>query len=111
MLIFKPGVKIGNISPQLIIGINIAEDVYTHHNLDCVITSVGDYRHSAVYSEHYQGNAADIRTKNIKDPESKQLIKNMIIKHLPLGFVLLFENEGTIHEHFHLAWRPKYGER
>jgi len=89
----------------------VAKDVYAHYNLDCVITSVGDYRHSAVYSEHYQGNAADIRTKNIKDPESKQLIKNKIIKHLPLGFVLLFENEGTIHEHFHLAWRPKFGER
>ena len=111
MLIFKNGVKIGNISPQLNTGIMVAKDVYAHYNLDCVITSVGDYRHSAVYSEHYQGNAADIRTKNIKDSESKQLIKNMITKHLPLGFVLLFENEGTIREHFHLAWRPKYDER
>ena len=110
MLIFRTAAIIGKISPQLNTGIMVAKDVYAHYNLDCVITSVGDYRHSAVYSEHYQGNAADIRTKNIKDPESKQLIKNMIIKHLPLGFVLLFENEGTVREHFHLAYRPKYDE-
>ena len=111
MLIFKDGVHIGSCSNQLIIGLLVVKDVYSSYDLDCVITSLGDYRHSAVYSEHYQGNAADLRTKNIKDPESKQLIKNQIIKNLPLGFVLLFENEGTVREHFHLAWRPKYDER
>ena len=106
MLIFKPGVKIGTISPQLIIGINVAEDVYTHHDLDCVITSVGDYRHSSVYSEHYQGNAADLRTKNIPTAEIVQEIMRKIISNLPLGFVLLYEGN-----HFHLAYRPKYDER
>ena len=111
MLKFKKGVKIGNISPQLIIGINVAEDVYTHHNLDCVITSVGDYRHSAVYSEHYQDNAAEIRTKNIPTKQIRNNIQKTIKNNLPLGFVLLFENEGTVGEHFHLAWRSEYGER
>ena len=111
MLKFKKGVKIGNISPQLIIGINVAEDVYTQHDLDCVITSVGDYRHSSVYSEHYQGNAADIRTKNIPTKQIRKNIQKTIKNNLPLGFVLLFENEGTIREHFHLAYRPKYDER
>ena len=106
MLKFKKGVRIGNISPQLIIGINVAEDVYTHYDLDCVITSVGDYRHSAVYSEHYQGNAADIRTKNIPDDKIRQMIMSMILQNLPIGFVLLFEKN-----HFHLAYRPKYDER
>jgi len=111
MLKFKNGVKIGNISPQLNTGIMVAKDVYAHYNLDCVITSVGDYRHSAVYSEHYQGNAADIRTKNIPTKEIRKNIQKFIKNNLPLGFVLLFENEGTVREHFHLAWRPKYNER
>ena len=106
MPIFKPGVKIGNISPQLIISINVAEDGYSHFDLDCVITSVGDYRHSAVYSEHYQDNAADLRTKNIPTAEIVQEIMRKILSNLPLGFVLLYEGN-----HFHLAYRPKYDER
>ena len=106
MLKFKNGVKIGNISPQLNTCIMVAKDVYAYYNLDCVITSVGDYRHSAVYSEHYQGNASDIRTKNIPTAETVQEIMRKILSNLPLGFVLLYEGN-----HFHLAYRPKYDER
>lgn len=106
MLKYKKGVRLGNICTQLIIGISVAEAVYSSYDLDCVITSVADYRHSATYSEHYQGNAADFRTSNIMNDEDRQEIMRKILSNLPLGFVLLFEGN-----HFHLAWRPKYNER
>ena len=104
MIKYKKGVKIGCISPQIVLALQVVNDIYSKYNIDCVVTSVCDSKHST-YSQHYEGNAVDLRVRNIPIVEARTSIFKQIEENLPQGFMLI--DEGT---HFHLAWKPKYGE-
>jgi phospholipase C len=60
-MILKPGVKIANLKPQLLIAIIIADNVYSAHKQELVITSVDDSKHGST-TLHGSGNAFDCRT-------------------------------------------------
>lgn len=112
---FKNGVTIGGLNSEIIIGMLVAKSVYSKYNIDFVITCGTDGVHGAKYSEHYKANAIDIRTSvlnkyaeenNLSVTAFRRQILDEIEDSLPKGFMILDETT-----HFHLAWKPQYGDR
>ena len=67
---FKPGIKIANVQPELLMGLMVANQILAYEfNADMVITACTDGTHMPG-SKHYIGQAVDIRISNLKDPES-----------------------------------------
>lgn len=56
----KPGVRIAGASPELNIGLQVAQSVYEAHGQDLTITSISEGRHMPG-SLHHCGRAADLR--------------------------------------------------
>ena len=75
--------------------------------VDCIVTSGTDGNHRR-HSEHYQGNAVDLRARHIPSLEIKMSIVSSVKDALNEEF--LFQYEPSIPdkrtEHFHLEWRP-----
>ena len=76
MIRIKDGVSIKGIQPEMLLGKDIVEQVYTEFNLDTVITSGtegfdGDGVHK-LYSLHYIGLALDFRKRIV--PEAYRAI-------------------------------------
>lgn len=104
MLIFKVGVKLTDLKPQIVLAIMCIESFYSEINVPCVITSCNDGVHSNV-SLHFSGNAVDIRTKNY--PDNKHVLRDNIKIALGDNFDVVFEAEGTDNEHLHVEYDPK----
>jgi hypothetical protein len=98
----KPSVKLTGITSELLIGLTICNDIYKKYNVEMVITSLLDSKHSAK-SLHYSGNAADLRTSNISD----QLTRKKILEEInaSLGTHYDIVDEAT---HFHIEYQPIY---
>lgn len=102
----KETVKLNNLTPQIIIGLLVAKDVYDSHNIEFVITSANDSTHGA-NSLHYQGNAIDLRTKNIPSNLGAILISQEIRNKLTKDFDVMLESIGKENEHIHVEYDPK----
>ncbi len=66
-----------------------------------VITSVVDGRHTNPKSDHYLGNAWDIRKRDLRVPE-RRLALQRLREELGEGYYVIEERT-----HFHAAWRPQ----
>jgi len=75
MLSYKPGVKLFGLKTEILAAIAVAESVYTHYGVPCVVTSVTEGEHSPG-SRHYIGQAIDIRTRNV--PNEAMLSKIVV---------------------------------
>jgi hypothetical protein len=108
---FGPHVTIRGIRPELACIFPIVGEVFKHHGIDLVITSVTDRPHSKS-SLHYAGAAADIywdpAWSEILDPE---LIKLKLFRKIngfpkdagiPPDYDVVFEGD-----HFHIEYQPK----
>ena len=71
---------------------------------DVVVTSLNDKTHSE-NSLHYQGKAADLRTKDIAQPVAENLYRELKIALGP-EFDVLFEYIGEPEEHIHVEYDP-----
>ncbi len=60
----KAGVRVLGARPEAILAMQAAADVLRRHDVEFVITSVTDGRHSRG-SAHYAGNAFDFRTRHL----------------------------------------------
>ncbi len=60
----KAGVRVLGARPETILAMQAAADVLRRHDVELVITSVTDGRHSRG-SAHYAGNAFDFRTRHM----------------------------------------------
>ena len=77
-------------------------DEYRQHNIEVVITSGNDGRHS-VTSKHYAGNALDIRTRTLPSPEEDgRAIAQRLNQSLGRDFDVIFEGD-----HIHVEYDPK----
>lgn len=63
----KPGVKMQGVSPELVLGLTVAESIYRERSYDLTVTSLLDGEHSK-NSLHYSGNAADLRIWQVSNP-------------------------------------------
>ena len=98
----KKGVKVLGIQPEMVLAIQVCESIYRKYNIEMVITSITDSKHST-FSRHYQGFAFDLRTRNIPSEPTQKKIYNEIKSSLTKDFNVL--DEGN---HFHIGFKPTY---
>lgn len=96
----KEGVKILGMSTELLLGLNVADQVYREYKIELVITSVVDGRHSKT-SLHYSGNGADLRTRNFPE-EDHERIRAEIKDRLGEDFDVILESD-----HIHMEFQPR----
>lgn len=103
----KKGVRLNDLSPQVVVAVQIAEycyEKYAHWNgiieydNELVVTSVNDSRHSLT-SLHHIGHAVDLRTQNVTNPEK---VRREISDRLGLHFDVLLEVD-----HMHIEYQPR----
>lgn len=96
-MILKSGVDIAGIKPELIIGLMIADSVFTSFDQRMVVTSVTDGQHMKD-SLHYEGLAADIRLPQM---ELRRAIFNTLSDFLGNDWDLIQEPD-----HIHIEYDP-----
>ncbi len=96
----KPGVKIGGIKPETVVGLIVAEKVYQQFGSALTVTAVLDGQHMTG-SLHYSGCAADLRTRGIA-PEKVQGIAAAMRSQLGAEFDVVVESD-----HIHLEFDPR----
>ena len=101
MIRFKSGVRLTDLSPQMVFAAMVVDSVYTKHGImDCVVTSGNDSKHMAT-SWHYRGRALDFRTRNVPP-----LHRNSVAQEIGVS---LGENYDVVLEatHLHVEFDPK----
>ena len=94
------------LSAQLVLGITVVDQVLSKYDIECVITSLNDGRHSQT-SLHNSGNAVDIRSKSISDNDTKWAIVRQVNNLLRQDYDFILEGINSSNEHFHLEYQPK----
>lgn len=97
---FKEGVKVNGIKPELWVALHVADQVYTEHGADLVVTSVKDGKHSRG-SLHYIGHAGDLRTRGM-DKQVVKLMRDEIAGRLTDEYDIIIEEN-----HLHAEHQPK----
>ena len=97
----KEGVSVHGLGNEIIVALIVINDVYQSFGHECVITSGTDGTHG-YSSEHYKGDAVDIRTNNIKPEEQKSVIAQQIKDRLGNDFDVVLEAT-----HLHCEYDPK----
>ena len=97
----KKGVKLNGLGTEILLAIIIATSVYEAHGIELVITSATDSIHG-YSSEHYKGDAVDIRTNTIKPETKKSFITAQIAEALGDEFDVVLESN-----HLHVEYDPK----
>lgn len=106
MIRLKPGVRLAQLAPQIVLAIATAESIWSKHGgTTLVITSCNDGKHSE-RSFHYQGKAVDLRTKNLPDFARGQAVQELR-EALGLEFDVLHEAVGQKNEHAHVEYDVK----
>lgn len=102
----KSGVRLTDLSPQMVLAASVIEAVFHSFGVECVITSANDSKHSE-HSLHYKGRALDFRTKyealNGREEELRDAVKNS----LGPDFDVVIESVGSDNEHLHCEYDPK----
>jgi len=97
---FKPDVKMKILSPQLVLAIFAAHEVFNSLKLPFVITSMTDGKHMPK-SKHYLGGAVDIRISSISLPVLSTIVV-MLRDSLTDDFDVILEKT-----HLHIEYDPK----
>lgn len=105
-MIFDKGVNLGGVTPELSLGLVVANEVYALYGANMVITYILDGNHKP-NSLHYEGRAADLRTHNIPDHVDKQELLAELRNRLGPDFDVLLEDEGNPNEHIHIEFHPE----
>lgn len=101
----KRGVQLTALSPQILLGVMAANEEYAKHKTELVITSCTDGKHSN-NSRHYRGDAVDLRTRNLLEPDATgPKIVEALKRKLGRDFDILFEGD-----HIHMEYDPKRPE-
>ena len=83
---------------------NAAEEM----GITVIITSGNDSKHMRG-SKHYDGNALDIRSKNLDENIKPVFLKN-VLRRLGSSYEGFLENDGMHNEHYHFEFDPKTSE-
>ena len=100
MRIKDNSIEFQNLSPQLLLGLIIVDQIMQKHGQEAVITSLNDAYHGKS-SLHYNGNAVDLRSRTFDKPE-------FVLQECKKA--LGFSSDYDIileHNHFHLEHQPK----
>lgn len=97
----KLGVKIEGVQPEILLGLLVVQRVFDYYQEELVITEVTGGQHMDE-SLHYQGQAMDIRAKNIISSSVRTSILQDCAIALGDNYDFILEGEGTENIHFHL---------
>ena len=100
MLSIKPGVKLTGMSPQILLAITIALQIWAEYEYHLTITSMTEGKHSPG-SLHYVGHAVDLRIRELDSTtiaEVSQLLRDCLGRE----FDVVVERT-----HIHVEWQPK----
>lgn len=100
MLKIKPGVKVTGVTSPMLIAIMVADSYCKDINVDCVLTSGIDGRHS-IKSKHYSGNALDFRTRDMNGTQQTMFADAMTVA-LGTDYDVVLE-----HNHLHVEYEPR----
>ena len=102
MIYLKQGVKLARLTPQILLAVAVADQVYSQFDTPLVITSANDGRH--MYgSYHYQGKAIDCRTRNLPSRETDAIaIAAELRGRLGPDYDIVVERD-----HIHIEYDPK----
>ena len=116
MLKFKKDCRLYGLKVEILLAIQVADQVCSEHDVECLINSVNDGRHSRG-SLHYNGLAFDLDTHDLfegarccKFPVSADIIADKIRERLPPDYDVIYEN-GAGNEHIHIEYQPKRANR
>jgi len=97
----KKGVSVHGLGAEIIIALMVANEVYKEHGYELVVTSGSDGVHG-YSSEHYKGDAVDLRTSMIKPDTKKSVIAAAIRERLGNDYDVVLEAT-----HIHCEYDPK----
>lgn len=108
MLRFKPGVKLGELEPQIVLAAIAISGAYHESGAsDCTITSGNDGVHLPE-SKHYIGEALDFRTHGLREQGvDPTLLVEKIRTALGDNYDVLLEYLNAPSEHIHAEYDPK----
>ena len=109
----KPGVKLANVAPELVLALTVCDGVYVAQTgREMTVTSLGDGAHSTS-SKHYPRNnpdgkvrAADLRIKDI-ERAFWVILAGRIRTALGVEFDVVLETHSLGNEHIHVEFDPK----
>lgn len=107
MIVLKPGVKLTDLYPQMVLGAIVVDGIMCHGmgaTYECVITSANDGKHSII-SWHYKGRALDFRTKTYTG--DLEMLVQTAKRALGPDFDVVLEDIGGENEHLHVEYDPK----
>lgn len=101
MIQIKPGTKLKDLAPQIVLAITVAEHIWWNAGqTTLVLTSVNDSKHKEG-SFHYRGLAVDLRIKTM--PQKLRAVAVRQLKEaLGSQFDVLHEGIGADWEHVHI---------
>ena len=106
MIKLKRGASIDKCRPEVLIALISVDPIYAKYGVDTVVTSGTEpYKHSALRSGHYRGDALDLRIKNVP-VDKRAMVFQAIRRKLAPDFVVLHEGKGKAWEHIHFHWSP-----
>jgi uncharacterized protein YcbK (DUF882 family) len=97
---FAPGCQIQGMTPELLAGLMICDEVYRSWSTIMVVVHVKDGQHMRA-SLHYSGNAADIRTSTLPEGKVKDVAQE-IAEALGGEYDVVLESD-----HLHIEYQPK----
>jgi hypothetical protein len=106
-LTFKPGVSLKELAPQMLVALAVVQKAFDFYSLDTVVTSGNDSQHSQ-NSYHYVGRAFDFRTKHAAGIMNG-IFQNLKKELTPLGFDVIWEDQGGVNEHLHVELDKRAG--
>lgn len=102
----KPGVRLADLCPQMVMAALVIDGIYAKRGMECVVTSANDSKHGA-NSWHYKGRALDFRTHYERLNGQEQALRDEIKEALGQDFDVVMEAVGTPNEHLHVEYDPK----
>ena len=94
-------IQTSGIRPELLFAVMVADEVYTEHGAELVITSFNDGAHSLT-SLHYAGCAFDCRTSNLGGDDYAKDVAEEIKQRLNIDYDVIFEGN-----HIHCEFQPR----
>lgn len=101
MIKIKTGVNTSGVKTEIILAIQIANSIYSKHNVDCVITELTGGTHSRG-SLHYVGFAVDLRTRDFDNSEIIDKVSLELKESLGDQYDVVLEKD-----HIHIEFQPK----
>jgi hypothetical protein len=101
----KPGASMRGLRPEILLAVVAAETIWQRHHAEAVITCGTDGKHRRS-SAHYTGRAVDLRSRNIAEGHRERAVEQLE-EALGEEYDVVFEGQGTPHEHVHVEYDPK----